>query len=118
MYNELLDESVPINLDLLEQCVITLYEKGKDECNEVYNSFKNRSDSFSIVEGVLQSDRSYYLKIYSLMLFSDFVQNRWESVSSENKTELRDFIAQYINHTISTQADEAGQNLTKENRQT
>ena len=113
MFQSLLDESIPIDIDLLDQCVQNMYQTGQDQYNTICNSFKERSDSFSIVEEVLQSEHSFYLKIYSLTIFSNFIQYKWETIPAENQIELRDFISQFINNITSTPSE----TLSRENRQ-
>ena len=113
MYDELLDQSISINLDLLDQCVQKFYRTGNDYCRKICDSFLERPDSFDIVEQVLNSNHSFHLKIYTLLIFSNFVEYRWETLPSEGCVELRNFIAQFINN-ITTTPDPA---LSNENRQ-
>lgn len=113
MFESLLDSTIPINIDLLDQCVQKLYQTGDNRCKEICDSLLNRPDSFGIVDQILESPRSFYLKVYALTIFSNFVQLRWETVPIDNKTQFRNFIAQFINN-ITSNPDP---NLTDNNRQ-
>lgn len=102
MHASLLDESIPINLDLLDDCVQKMYQ-GNKECSDICNGFMSRQDSFDIVTQVLQSERSYLFKVYALSIFAKFVELRWDTLSLENKAELRNFISSYITTAASFQ---------------
>ncbi|OHS96499.1 hypothetical protein TRFO_09875 [Tritrichomonas foetus] len=97
-YESLLNTEIPINLDLLDDCVQKMYLSGNQECHEICNRFHSRPDSLSIVDQVLQSNHSFHLKIFSLNIFAHFVESRWEALPEDNQVQLRNFIAQFINN--------------------
>ena len=105
MYDELLSPNTATNIDLLDECVQKMY-RGDQQCHRVCEMFRLRPDSFRIVDQVLESSHSLQLKVYALNLFSSFVSTNWESLSSDNQIQLRNFIATYIYNVASLPDDQ------------
>ncbi|OHT00249.1 hypothetical protein TRFO_33066 [Tritrichomonas foetus] len=93
---QLLDPNIPIDLNLLNQATIMMYQQNNPQAIHTVESVTQRDDFITHFDKVLMGNYSTGLKYIMLTEFKKFVAQKWESLSDEQTTHYRNFIATFI----------------------
>lgn len=88
-----------IDVDLLDHVIVQLQ---KDPSNITYldaiSSFQEREDSYICYIQVFSKDCCIQTKLLVLKILRNFVASHWDLISSEEKSQIHDFIIQFIHN--------------------
>ncbi|CEP17678.1 hypothetical protein [Parasitella parasitica] len=112
MADGILDFSKELDVALLDQVVMTMFEGPRSDqqlAQQVLTEFQNHEEAWTRVDSILQNSSVSQTKFIALQILEKFVQTRWNTLQSDSRKAIRYFV---VNVIVKTSSNEV--NLVKE----
>ncbi|EAY15094.1 hypothetical protein TVAG_392110 [Trichomonas vaginalis G3] len=95
MWNDLLNEQIPIDINVFNSLITkfntTQDSEERERLNQLILSLNDRSDTYNITIPVMESDFPIVTKLSILVIFKKFVITNLNNISAEEQTKYKDF---------------------------
>ena len=89
-------EGSPVDYSVLDKACVDALTVGDRASNEAVVGFKQRSDAWTHIDKIIDSQLSPYTKFVGLQVLTDLVKSKWAMVAPEQRAAIKDFLVNHV----------------------